>query len=563
MPTAALLIALSALCGCGAGEGAVFITVGSSAPLKAVDHLRVVVEIGGQSSQPTDIALLGGPVEIPPARTFQLRFEKDRSGAAILRVEARDAAGHILAAGTTTATIVPSKETTATLTLSRGAAPSITSVTPAKGPTTGATTIAIVGDNFVTGAEVTVDGVAATSVVVVSPSKLTAATPARPGKLGTVPVVVTNPDQQAATAEKGFEYFPVKLGFGVPTVLPMPDKVSAVKLADLNGDGKLDLIVAVFADNGLLIFHGRGDGSFENPTVYPLSWLTDVEVADFDRDGTMDVVVPLHDQTTILFGQRDGSLRLTFGSSDTAAQVGVADFNLDGKPDLVLTNNGGDTGDGQIRVLLGDGDGHFRPAVEIITPARHPTEPLPADLNRDGAVDLIVAYEDLHGVVWKGNGSGFFTENTKFDGGIWQYAFAAADFDGDGKPDVAAGCLVPQQAQEPGLRILLGNGDNTLRPGRAYLVDAPIADLAVADLDGNGTKDLVTVGTALLDFGGYESLNAWVGSGDGSFGPPVALPALNGSAHLALGDLNGDGKIDLVVGNSFGKSVSYYLNTSE
>ena len=261
--------------------------------------------------------------------------------------------------------------------------------------------------------------------------------------------------------------------------------------ADFNGDGNLDLAV-----NGHYILLGKGDGTFTTGTPAPNAAGTIAQVADFNGDGHADIVV-YSGGFTVLLGNGNGIFRLgpVTGSTGVGVFFAVGDFNGDGIPDIAVTG-GASLG---VQILLGKGDGSFTAGDSYLTGAGLDAEGIAvADFNGDGKPDLVVS-DSLNQTVTilTGNGDGTFTAGTPVSAGLPAgstaklHQVAAADFNGDGKTDLAvvAGW---QATGDPSLVLLLGNGDGTF--GAPVLFTAAPANAfydqaaALSDFFGTGNS---------------------------------------------------------------------------
>jgi Bacterial Ig-like domain (group 3)/FG-GAP-like repeat/FG-GAP repeat len=331
---------------------------------------------------------------------------------------------------------------------------------------------------------------------------------------------------------------------------------SWVAMADLNGDGKPDLVTANYGTSTLGVLLGNGDGTFKTAVSYNSGGSFSVTVADVNRDGIPDLVVG----GGVLLGNGDGTFQplMVFNSGGNfGGRLAVADVNGDGKPDIVLPNSGTTVG-----VLLGNGDGTFQPATSYGSGGDAPGSIAVADVNGDRKPDIIVANKcptsnngycpyGIVGVLL-GNGDGTFQTAVSYpSGGSGGPSVSVGDVNGDGKPDLAVSnpCLRYNNCGHGTVGILLGNGDGTFKAVYTYSSGGNSAvDVTVADVNADNKADLLVAdecGSCAI-----SGMGVLVGNGNGSFQPAVLYgTGGNRAASIAVGDVNGDGKPDAVAAN--------------
>jgi hypothetical protein len=329
----------------------------------------------------------------------------------------------------------------------------------------------------------------------------------------------------------------------------------AFATGDFNGDGKPDLVVwsqvpGTFpVQASLQVLLGHGDGSFADPVTLTTKVLTStvpaIAAADLTGNGKLDIV----SDGVVFLGRGDGTFTAgpTFPTgADPLVGIAVADFNSDGKPDLALINGAGLGGVGSgVTILLGNGDGSF--GSDITYGASNsgladPSSVVAADFNGDGKPDLAVSIVTGSTAILLNNGDGTFGPVQTIPGVTVD---AAADLRGDGRMDLVG---------TDGSRavVLLGNGDGTFQAPVRYGAGPNPFDVIATDLDGDGKPDLAVFGT---DSGGPVLPGATIavlrGNGDGTFAAPQTIPAVAPSGGVRQGlvadDFNGDGHPDVAL----------------
>jgi hypothetical protein len=209
--------------------------------------------------------------------------------------------------------------------------------------------------------------------------------------------------------------------------------------------------------------------------------------------------------------------------------------------------------DGSVGVLFGNGDGTFQPAKTYDT--KYDVDWVSvADVNRDGKLDLLVTSGGNNRLgVLLGNGDGTFQAAVIYSsGGIAPYGVAAADVNGDGNPDLLVANMCNIGCTSGSANVLLGNGDGTFRAAMGYDSGGTGArSVAVADVNGDGKPDLLVANFF------YNTVGTLLGNGDGTF--QAVKTYGSGGSHatsLALVDVNGDGEPDVVVTNGAGTNYA-------
>ncbi|MBZ5658487.1 MAG: FG-GAP-like repeat-containing protein [Acidobacteriia bacterium] len=353
---------------------------------------------------------------------------------------------------------------------------------------------------------------------------------------------------------------------------------TGVAVADVNGDGRPDLLVANQCGDdpncggigsvGILL--GNGDGSFQAAHSYESGGHAPMALAvgDVNGDGNPDLLVTNSCITedhcdigvaSVLLGNGGGTFQTAQGyesGGQNATSIAVGDVNGDGRPDLLVANAQG------VAVLLGNGDGTFQAAHNYGSGAWSLTL---GDVNGDAKPDLLVADGLLGVAVLLGNGDGTFqTARTYSSGGSISRSVAIGDVNRDGRLDL----LVANECNGGGLcdhgivGVLLGNGDGTFQTALTYNSSGlwPFS-ITVGDVNGDGKIDLLVTNECLsYDVCDSGIVGVLLGEDDGTFQTAQQYKSGGRNAiSMALADVNGDGKLDAVVANHIG-GVGVLLN---
>jgi hypothetical protein len=290
----------------------------------------------------------------------------------------------------------------------------------------------------------------------------------------------------------------------------------------------------------IAVLLGNGDGTLQAPVNYAAgSWPGFVVLADFNKDGHLDVAVANRaigtpGQVLIFLGNGDGTLQAptTYGPYVDAFSMAVDDFNRDGALDVAIA----DVASGSL--LMGNGDGTFRAGSSI--GASNVVGFAVADFNRDHKLDLAAAYNSGNTVqILVGNGRGGFTLHSSYTVATPPIALLARDFNGDGVPDIAVSDEAVNNL-DSNVTVFLSSGGGYVATEYPYGHEP--RSIVTADFNHDGRFDLITAN----EFSGTVDL--FLNSGKGVFRSPLVLSigALT-AVDVAVGDLNGDGKPDIIV----------------
>lgn len=330
---------------------------------------------------------------------------------------------------------------------------------------------------------------------------------------------------------------------------------SAVATGDFDGDGYVDLAVANFSSNSVSVIPGNGEGTFRQARAFPTGQSPrSVEVGDFDGDGFVDIATANanSDDVSLLLNTGSGTFGAPLSYPVGAAPFAIArgDLNGDGRPEIVTANFEGSN----VSVLVNEGGAEFADAESFST-GSGPFSVRVADLNNDGRPDLTTADSLANTVTVRlnttgPNGNPFgFGNPTAFSVGSSPFAVTGADFNGDGRPDLATA-----NSDSDNVSILLGLGAGAFSAPIPFPAGNAPYDVVAADFDGDRNSDVAVAN--------YESDDVTLlsGLGNGSFGNGISIPVGDGPFGAVARDLNEDRVPDIATADLNGNRASVLID---
>ncbi len=370
---------------------------------------------------------------------------------------------------------------------------------------------------------------------------------------------------------------PAELSFKVETRVPIRPYPRALAAADFDRDGHKDLAVVNNSPDTVTILFGTGTAHFVSPHATRVPANADsIAVADVDRNGRLDLVVGVsagRGSVSVLLGKGDGTFArphttVLGGSAGTRnpGTLSVADLNGDHRPDIIAARAG------RVLVLLGRGDGTFKPARGCLADAAGSIASFAVGrLDGDHTPDVVAGSQEGVNMpvgavsVLRGTDSGGFrTPRTTRTGLLIPDKLALRDVNGDGKPDLLVANTAAAIDHEAGdhdyaaIAVSIGRGNGTFSRLEEYDFGMQGASaFLVADFNRDGRLDLLHASTA-----GMTQLLA---NGDGTFQAPDQFDTTPrvGGALVALGDFDSDGRPDLAVAAMAGHELSVFVNRTQ
>lgn len=341
-------------------------------------------------------------------------------------------------------------------------------------------------------------------------------------------------------------------GFALPVSFSIGASPFFVSEGDFNSDGIIDLVTAN-NNSAISIFLGNSSGSFSTPTSLPTGASpSQIVVDDFNNDGKQDIAVAARNSGNISLFLGSPTTPGTFASAiNVSIGVGTvslasADFNQDGRKDFTaasVANNGGSL----LFVVFANGSGGFSAPVTLTS--TNPNFVNAKDINKDGKTDIITSSRGGVVSVLMGDGLGGFTAPINTSTNSDSASFSVGDLNNDGNLDVATANLTNGSSS-----ILLGDGTGSFTVSSLTVGGGSTTGIEIADINLDGKADLAISSSANV-------VSFFAGNGDGTFSARRAFPTGAVPNSILSTDIDRDGKLDLVTSNQNSGNFSVLINT--
>lgn len=323
-------------------------------------------------------------------------------------------------------------------------------------------------------------------------------------------------------------------GFAAPIEITNAFTGGSIAIGEMTGDAITDLAIGAIGLGEVKILPGLGGGTFGNAETFAIAAFQ-IAIADFNGDGRGDIVASGSTQITILASKPFTDLfapPASFSGGAYPVSIATGDLDRDGNLDVAVSNQTSDT----VTTMFGTGIGGFAGANKVAVDS-NPKSIVAADFNADSKVDLAFVSKHFQNVwLLLGDGIGGFPAPPKqFSAGGNPQFVGSADFDLDGSLDLAVA-----DHESPKSWILLGDGAGGFGAATSFVSVSKGSNLRTGDFNGDGFPDVAVTTWS------NDGVAIHLGDGAGGLGPPVVIGMGFNPVSLALGDWNGDGKLDFV-----------------
>ena len=330
---------------------------------------------------------------------------------------------------------------------------------------------------------------------------------------------------------------------------------NSVTLGDVNDDGRLDLITANFADDSVSVLLGNGNGTFQTQATFAAGTTPRaMTLGDVNGDGKLDIITANYNSinASVLLGNGDGTFQAqqTFATGTGPQSVTLGDVNADGRLDIITANFGANS----VSVLLGNGNGTFQPKVDFTTgSSTFPRSVTLGDVNGDGKLDIITANQGANSAsVLLGNGNGTFQPKVDFTTGTGPFSVILGDVNSDGRLDI-----ITANQSSKNISVILGTGGSaiiaTFLPQQTFATGNSPSFVTLGDVNSDGKLDIVSANRA------SNTTSVLLGNGNGTFQNQATFATGTQPRTVTLGDVNGDGNLDIITANISSSFVSVLL----
>lgn len=408
--------------------------------------------------------------------------------------------------------------------------------------------VTLTGTRFRAGARVRINGKEASLVRVVSESEISIETPALGLQGGAAAVELVNDDGVGVVSRSILQIIDVSTTFTAPVSTVIPSAAFMVAIADMTGDGRNEVIVP------------RPDGSAvgvhqpDSTLFLAVLWTTPVfgnpawvAIGDFNGDSRPDVAAAMRNSrfVEILRNNGSGLVRTPMAVPELPVGLAVGDVTGDGIADIVV----GGVGSVHHHLLVGQGDGTFTP-TDVLVGSFVPY-PSVGRIGTDGRLAIFGSSlnNEFLSIVREPTTTQRLVTRSPV-GGLASFQSLVVDLDGRGTLDLVA------TSPNGGALVARGRSDDYFDDVR-FLRSArgEARGIAAADLNGDGVADLVVSGPG-------SEVTVFPNEGDAQFTQPMSLVMPGLPSSVAVGDLDGDGKPELVVPQGSNSAIFVYRNTS-